>query len=63
MKYEYGIAHHTQDIDSDEVRTTHRQGMTEAQVDKWISGWEDDGGKEGAFVKIRRPVSDWEIVK
>ncbi len=39
----------------------HRDQMTEEQAREWVREFEDEGGKAGAFLVIRRPVGDWEI--
>lgn len=63
MNYEYGVAHHLIDIDGEVVHSSHRFGMTEAEADQWIREWEEDSGKKSVFVKIRRQIGEWEIVK
>lgn len=60
--YEYGVAH-TSDLCGKYVDDVHRLGMTEFEANLWINQWEEDGGKAGAFVKIRRPVCSWEVVE
>jgi len=62
MSYEYGVTHISDTFES-EVRGYYKGGMSEDQADDWIKEWEEGGGKKGAFVKIRRPIGEWEVVK
>jgi hypothetical protein len=62
MKYEYGVAH-ISDITEEAIEATRADLAEEWIADKWIREWEEDGGKKGAFVKIRRPIGEWEVVK
>lgn len=61
MNYEYGIAHIS--TVTFEMKVSYLDGMTEDQVDEFIKEWEEDGGRKGAFVKVRRPIGEWEVVK
>jgi hypothetical protein len=61
MKYEYGVAHIS--AVTLEMGVSSVEGMTEDQVDEFIKEWEEDGGRKGAFVKVRRPIAEWEVVE
>lgn len=52
--YEYGVAFHDESLDD-----PHRTGMTLTEAEKWIRGWEEDGGRPGAFYIIRREMQPW----
>lgn len=60
MNYEYGIAHIS--TVTLEMKVSYLDGMTENQVDEFIKEWEEDGGRKGAFVKVRRQIVEWETV-
>lgn len=62
MKYEYGVAH-LSDISDDEILVTRADWAEEWIADKWVREWEQDGGKKGAFIKVRRTIGEWEVVK
>lgn len=56
-QWEWGIAR-----GSDELVDPHRTGMTEEQAREWVAEFEgEDGGRKGAFIVIKRPVSKWEV--
>lgn len=54
--WEWGIARGT-----DELVDPHRTGMTEEGARSWVEEFEADGGRKGAFIVIKRPVSKWEV--
>lgn len=37
--------------------------MTEKQATEWITTWIEDGGIDGVFSVIKRPLPDWEEEK
>jgi hypothetical protein len=36
-----------------------RGPMTEQEAREWVAGWEEDGGRPGAFYVVSRPVGEW----
>ena len=56
MRYEYGIK-------VTRPGNVHREGMTREEAMEWVEGWEEDGGKSGLFIVIRRAIGSWEEYK
>lgn len=66
MKYEYGIVHYKEfnqesDLQYLESCELHRSGMDNEEATVWLKEWVEMGGRSNTFVKIRRPVGDWEL--
>lgn len=60
-EYEYGISRNLL-YELAEYGEPHRAGMTEKAAQQWLAEWVEDGGKEGIFSIVRRPVGRWESV-
>lgn len=61
--YEYGIIHQSEIVNGINEETVHRKGMTKEEMDAWISDWVALDGKPDSFVKIKRKIQPWELVK
>ena len=56
QSHEYGIQHAYLEPSDAPV---HRDGFTKEEAEKWIEGWLEDGGFEGMWYIIVRPLGTW----
>lgn len=59
MKYEYGVA---LSCEVGKYTKPFLLGMSEDQADEYVREWEGTA-RQHEFVKIRRPIVEWEVVE
>jgi hypothetical protein len=56
MTTEYGVVHHLSSFDD-----LHRGPMTRQEAIEWVTEFEGDGGRPGAFLVVSRELTDWSL--
>ncbi len=61
--YEYGLIHKSEVINGITDENLHRKGMTKEEMETWLSDWVTLDGKPDSFIKIKRKIQPWELIK
>lgn len=64
MEYEFGVIHYRDvclNMENILTEDLHRSGLTSEEADEWLTQWKEDGGSDGAYLKVKRPVGQWKL--